>query len=60
MIDRTLAPLLLRRLRESPAVALLGPRQCGKSTLARTVIQTRPSCYLDLERPSDRAKLQDP
>jgi len=60
MIGRTLAALILRRLRQSPAVALLGPRQCGKSTLARSILQTRPSCYLDLERPSDRAKLQDP
>ncbi len=60
MIERALAPLVLRRLRESPAVALLGPRQCGKSTLARAILQTRPSCYLDLERPSDLAKLQDP
>ncbi len=60
MLDRTLAPQVLRRLRESPAVALLGPRQCGKSTLAAAILKTRPSCYLDLERPSDRAKLQDP
>lgn len=60
MIKRALSALALRRLRESPAVAILGPRQCGKSTLAKTILQTRPSCYLDLERPSDRAKLQDP
>jgi len=60
VIDRTLSALVPRRLRESPAVALLGPRQCGKSTLARAILETRPSCYLDLERPSDLAKLQDP
>lgn len=60
MLDRTLAPRVLRRLRESPAVALLGPRQCGKSTLAADILRTRSSCYLDLERPSDLAKLQDP
>ena len=44
-----------------PAVALLGPRQCGKSTLARFVLESIPSSiYLDLERPADRNKLQDP
>ncbi len=59
MIGRTLFAQALRRLRESPAVALLGPRQCGKSTLARRILKTRASCYLDLERPSDLAQLQD-
>ncbi len=46
-----------------PAVALLGPRQCGKSTLARMLISQwsdPPPVYLDLERPTDRAKLTDP
>lgn len=60
MIERRLAPLVLQRLRDSPAVALLGPRQCGKSTLAKTLLAGRPSSYLDLERPADLAKLQDP
>ncbi len=45
---------------ESPAVALLGPRQVGKTTLALEVAQARPSVYLDLESESDRAKLSDP
>jgi predicted AAA+ superfamily ATPase len=42
-------------------VVLLGPRQVGKTTLALTVAQTWPSqaVYLDLERPSDRLRLQD-
>jgi len=43
-----------------PAVALLGPRQCGKSTLAKHVIGSYPSVYLDLERPSDLRKLTNP
>ena len=42
-----------------PAVALLGPRQVGKTTLARQIADSRPSIYLDLESPPDRAKLQD-
>lgn len=44
-----------------PVVAVLGPRQCGKTTLARDWIRTCPKAlYLDLERPSDLAKLTDP
>ncbi len=43
-----------------PAVALLGPRQVGKTTLALSVAATRPSLYLDLESPGDQAKLTDP
>jgi predicted AAA+ superfamily ATPase len=54
---------LLKPLREalelSPAVGLLGPRQVGKTTLALKVAEERPSVYLDLETPSDRAKLAD-
>ena len=41
-------------------MALLGPRQVGKTTLAREIGDTRPSIYLDLESSSDRAKLSDP
>lgn len=47
-------------LEESPAVALLGPRQVGKTTLALQVAEDRPAQYLDLESPSDRNKLSDP
>jgi predicted AAA+ superfamily ATPase len=35
-------------LRTSPAVALLGPRQCGKTTLARQLSGTSKSAYFDL------------
>lgn len=51
---------LLTRLSESSTVALLGPRQVGKTTLARQVAEGLPSVYLDLESPSDRNKLADP
>ena len=47
-------------LSEAPAVALLGPRQAGKTTLALEVAKTRPSLYLDLESGGDRAKLAEP
>jgi len=58
MIQRAMTGLLQRRLGELPAVALLGPRQCGKSTLAKALIaKTERSLYLDLERPSDLRKL---
>jgi uncharacterized protein len=60
MIDRRLAPRLAYLLDHSPAVALIGPRQVGKTTLALDIAETRPSFYLDLESESDRAKLSEP
>ena len=41
-------------------VALLGPRQCGKTTLAREFADSEPSHYLDLESISDQRRLEDP
>lgn len=60
MIPRRLFPEVTRALAESPAVALLGPRQVGKTTLALRVARSRPAVYLDLESPSHRARLSDP
>jgi uncharacterized protein len=60
MISRLLTDTLLQRLDQSPAVALLGSRQVGKTTLARGMNLGKPIHYLDLERPSDLAKLADP
>ena len=60
MLKRVVEARLLEQLGESPAVALLGPRQSGKTTLALEVGKHRPSVYLDLESPSDRARLDDP
>jgi predicted AAA+ superfamily ATPase len=52
---------IIKRLQVNPAVALLGARQEGKSTLAEMVIeQFSDALYLDLERPSDMNKLTDP
>lgn len=46
-------------LRDFPAVALLGPRQSGKTTLARSIAGMTNSIYLDLENPNDLQKLAD-
>ncbi len=53
-------------LRQFPIVALLGPRQCGKTTLAREVANTQTAArlsrlnYFDLEDSEDLARLEDP
>ena len=60
MFPRRLQVSLSEELQYSPAVALLGPRQAGKTTLALEVAQTIPSIYLDLESERDRAKLAQP
>jgi len=61
LIDRHLTETVKRRLQNNPAVAILGPRQCGKTTLAVQIVKyITPSVYLDLENPGDLAKLDDP
>ncbi len=50
MIPRSAEPALKTLARQFPAVILLGPRQCGKTTLVRHFVDAR---YFDLERPSD-------
>jgi hypothetical protein len=60
MIARFLAPQLSEALAQTPAVALLGPRQVGKTTLALTISQGSEALYLDLESEQDRAKLAQP
>ena len=61
MILRRLQSALEARLAEMPGVVLLGPRQVGKTTLARHVVAERKegAIYLDLERPADRRRLDD-
>ena len=57
-------PALLKRVRDglkaNPVVALLGPRQCGKTTLARGLAETVATSYFDLENPADLARLAEP
>lgn len=60
MIERRVAAEVVRLLDSVAAVALLGPRQAGKTTLALQIAATRPSVYLDLESAADRARLAEP
>jgi predicted AAA+ superfamily ATPase len=60
LISRLALAELETRLAHFPAVALLGPRQVGKTTLALQLAARRPSVYLDLEAPADQARLSDP
>ncbi len=60
MLKRQLLARLTDEVQHSPAVALLGPRQVGKTTLAHQAAQSVPSIYLDLESERDRAKLSQP
>ena len=47
-------------LRRSRVVALLGPRQCGKTTLARQIVPVDSPNYFDLEDPASLARLDEP
>jgi len=61
MIDRTsYLQQLSTAVRRSPVTALLGPRQCGKTTLARTFGEGRQATYFDLESQPDQQRLQNP
>jgi predicted AAA+ superfamily ATPase len=61
MIDRRADMQLIRAaLRRSRVVALLGPRQCGKTTLARQFVPIDSVNYFDLEDPQSLARLSDP
>ncbi|MGB0454216.1 MAG: ATP-binding protein [Bacteriovoracaceae bacterium] len=58
-IERYITQKFLKRLENNPAVALLGARQVGKSTLAKMIVgQFEKSVYLDLELDSDREKIE--
>ncbi len=59
MIVRRFLKTVSQRLGQFPAVALLGPRQVGKTTLAQMISRSHPSVYLDLEAVADREKLSD-
>jgi predicted AAA+ superfamily ATPase len=60
MLTRILYAKLADAIAQSPAVALLGPRQVGKTTLAIEVGKSYNALYLDLESEQDRAKLAQP
>lgn len=60
MIPRRAQTVVQAALARQAAVALTGPRQVGKTTLAHTIAAGTPSIYLDLEASEDRAKLADP
>ncbi|MEB2783568.1 ATP-binding protein [Algoriphagus persicinus] len=62
MIIRDLTLKLQELMPDFPAIAILGPRQVGKTTLAQELVKNidPQSIYLDLESPSDRSKLAEP
>ena len=60
MIERYIKPRVLEALGYQAAVALVGPRQVGKTTLALDIGEERGALYLDLEDRIDRRKLSDP
>jgi len=60
MIPRRARSQVEAALARQAAVALIGPRQVGKTTLALDIGAERPSLYLDLEALADREKLSDP
>ena len=61
-LKRTLEAEILKLSTFFPAVAVVGPRQVGKTSLVKAIQSelNRPSIYLDLENPSDLAKLENP
>jgi len=60
MLKRQITGKLQAAIAQVPAVALLGARQVGKTTLAKTISKDIDSVYLDLEAPEDLLKLSDP
>jgi hypothetical protein len=61
MYDRIIENELFEQILDNPAVALVGPRQVGKTTLVKNLQKKfeKPSIYLDLESNADLARLQD-
>ena len=61
MIERTdYAAEIQRKLKSNPVVAILGPRQVGKTTLARSIAEGQPHHFFDLENPVAAARLVHP
>ncbi|MEL6821480.1 MAG: AAA family ATPase, partial [Calditrichota bacterium] len=59
MIKRRIEHKLIKALSRSSSVALLGPRQVGKTTLALSLGESTKAVYLDLENPQDLQKVGD-
>ena len=60
MIDREILSKVKQALARQATVAIIGPRQVGKTTLALEIAEETPSLYLDLEAPADLNKLAEP
>ena len=62
MIQRSILPQVQQALGYFPVIGIIGPRQVGKTTLAKIIEKTlpQPTLFLDLERDSDRQKLIEP
>lgn len=59
-LSRNIEKSIQKALENNPVVALIGPRQSGKSTLVKNLLLTHPSgIYFDMERPSDLIKFED-
>lgn len=59
-INRFIEGELAECLVQFPCTAILGPRQCGKTSLSQAISADRGSVYLDLERPADLRRMQEP
>jgi predicted AAA+ superfamily ATPase len=59
MIKRRLETQVQQAIQRSPSVALMGPRQVGKTTIALNISEQISAIYLDLENSLDAAKVQD-
>ncbi len=60
MLKRRITEKLQATIAQVPAVSLIGARQVGKTTLAKTIAKDIDAVYLDLEAPEDLLKLSDP
>ena len=60
MIERKVRSKIENALNRQPAIAIIGPRQVGKTTLALDLADSREALYLDLESFEDRQKLTSP
>ena len=60
-VNRSIEKRIIENLSFFPVAAILGPRQCGKSTLAKKILEKyQNAIYIDLESPEDLNKLQNP